>query len=108
MAESFVLRIKTKDGVEVINSLTSASTIGELRSEVSAMTKISEESIKLLYGFPPKLLERLDSKKTLAELHLRSGETLIVEEDMSARRIQLEKNYRDEVSSVYHIVIICK
>ena len=100
MAGSLMLRIKTKHGIETISSLTGASTIAELRSEVSALTNLSVESVKLLRGFPPKPLEGLDSTTTLAELHLKSGETLIAEEDMSARKVQLEKNYRDEVSSV--------
>jgi len=111
MAESLVLRIKTKHGVEMINSLTSASTVAELRSEVSALTNLSVESVKLLCGFPPKPLIGLDSTTTLAELQLKSGETLIVEEDMSARRVQLEKNYQDEVSGVcvmyYNVHVIC-
>lgn len=98
MAESLMLRIKTKHGIETISSLTGASTIAELRSEVSALTNLSVESVKLLRGFPPKPLEGLDSATTLAELHLKSGETLIAEEDMSARKVQLEKNYRDEMS----------
>jgi len=98
MAESMMLRIKTKGGIETINNLTGASTITELRTEVSALTNLSVESIKLLCGFPPKLITGLDSTTTLAELHLKSGETLIVEEDMSVRRVQLEKNYHDEVS----------
>jgi len=95
-----MLRIKTTHGVKTINSLTSASTIAELRCEVSALTDLAVDSVKLLFGFPPKLLAGLDSTTTLAELHLKSGETLIVEEDMSARRVQLEQNYQNEVSSV--------
>jgi len=103
MAESMMLRIKTKHGIEVINSLTSASTIADLRSEVSALTNLAVESVQLLCGFPPKPLAGLNST-TLAELHLKSGETLIVEEDMSVRRVQLEKNYHDEVSSICDIL----
>ena len=102
MAESMLLRIKTKDGVEKISNLTSASTVAELRHAVSALTHLSVESIKLLIGYPPKLLAGLDST-TLADLHLKSGETLIVEEDMSARKVQLESNYHAEVSSVCFI-----
>jgi len=34
MAESMLLRIKTKDGVEKISNLTSASTVAELRHAV--------------------------------------------------------------------------
>jgi len=98
MATSIVLRIKTKDGIETINSLTSDSTIAQLKSEVSALTKLPVESIKLLYGYPRKLLTGSDST-TLAELELKSGEMLIVEEDMSVRRVQLEKNYQSEVST---------
>jgi len=103
-----VLRIKTKDGVETINNLTSASTIAELRSEVSALTNLAVDSVKLLFGFPPKPITGLDSTTTLAELHLKSGETLIVEEDMSARRVQLEQNYHNEVSKCLCDVIISR
>jgi len=108
MAESMTLRIKTKHGVETINCLTSDSTIAELRSEVSALTNLAVDSIKLLFGFPPKLIAGLDSTTTLAELHLKSGETLIVEEDMSARRVQLEQNYHNEVSKCLCDVIISR
>ena len=103
MADSMVLRIKTKGGLEVINSLTSASTIAELRSEVSVLTNLSVESIKLLCGYPPRLLVGFNATTTLAEIPLKSGETLIVEEDMSARKVQLEKNYHDEVSCMYDV-----
>jgi len=103
MAAPLILRIKTKHGIETINSLTGASTIAELRSEVSTLTNLSVESIKLLSGYPPKPLPGLDPATTLAELYLKSGETLIAEEDMSARKVQLEKNYHDEVSYVLYL-----
>jgi len=106
MAESLMLRIKTKNGIERISSLTGASTIADLRSEVSALTNLSVESIKLLSGYPPKSLAGLDPATTLAELHLKSGETLIAEEDMSYRKVQLEKNYHDEVSIVIQCVCV--
>jgi len=95
-----LLRIMTKDGIQVISNLTSASTFAELKSAVSALTKLSVESVKLLHGFPPKLLAVLDSTTTLAELHLKSSETLIVDEDMLVRRVDLERNYHDEVSCI--------
>jgi len=97
MADSMTLRIKTEHGIETINGLTAASTFADLRSEVASRTKLPVESIKLLSGFPPKLLKVFDSSTMLGDLHLKSGETLIVEEDMSVRKAHLEKNYHAEV-----------
>ena len=80
---TLTLRLKTKDGQHVVNNLTLESTIDELKSKITELTKIPSTAVKILKGFPPIVVEMMNSNDTLASIKLRSGDTLIVEEDQS-------------------------
>lgn len=74
------LRIKTKSGLQLINTLTCDSTIKDLKRELSNTTKIPEERLHVLNGFPPKPFDITKDETVLAQSGLKSGDTLILEE----------------------------
>lgn len=74
------LRIKTKTGHQVINSLTSDSTIKDLKKELSNATNIPEGRLHILNGFPPKPFDVSKDEALLGQSGLKSGDTLILEE----------------------------
>ncbi|XP_012550108.1 ubiquitin thioesterase OTU1 [Bombyx mandarina] len=77
---ALVFKIKSKNGQQVLKDLTSESTVGELKMFLSSISDISIERVNILCGYPPKALDTSDNSKTLSELGLKTGETLIVEE----------------------------
>lgn len=77
---SVLLKIKTKSGQHVINTLNETNTYNELKENISSLLKIPAQNISLLSGYPPKILECVDPTKTLAEVNIKSGDTLLVEE----------------------------
>lgn len=74
------LKIKTKSGQQVINSLTSESTIKDLKKELSNATNIPEGRLHILNGFPPKPFDISEDEALLGQAGLKSGDTLILEE----------------------------
>ncbi|XP_050664113.1 ubiquitin thioesterase OTU1 [Leptidea sinapis] len=77
---SLAIRVKSKNGQQVLKDLTSESTVGELKMFLSSLTGVSYDSISVLIGFPPKPIDISNNDKKLSEIGLRTGETLIVEE----------------------------
>lgn len=75
------LRIKTKTGQHVINTLTPESTIGDLKNALSAATNIPEGRLRILSGFPPKPFDVSREEASLGQSGLKSGDTLILEEN---------------------------
>lgn len=74
------LRIKTKSGLQIINTLTNENTIKDLKRELSNATKISEDRLYVLNGFPPKPFDISKDDVSLLDSGLKSGDTLILEE----------------------------
>lgn len=77
---NLALRIKTKAGLQLINTLTSDSTIKDLKRQLSDVTNIPEDRLYVLNGFPPKPFDISKDETTLSESDLKSGDTLILEE----------------------------
>lgn len=77
---SFVLRVKTKNGQVVLNTIKSSSTVASLKNELSQISQIPRSNLLVLSGFPPKNLDLSVEEKTLEAMHISSGDTLIVEE----------------------------
>lgn len=77
------LRIKTKAGQQVIKSLTSDSTIKDLKKELSVASNIPENRLHVLNGFPPKPFDISKDEALLSQSGLKSGDTLILEEKTS-------------------------
>ncbi|XP_018568960.1 ubiquitin thioesterase OTU1 isoform X2 [Anoplophora glabripennis] len=76
----FALRIKTKSGQQVVNSLTKESTIKELKQVLSSLSNIPINRLHILSGFPPKILDITQDNLNLASSGITSGDTLILEE----------------------------
>ncbi len=108
---TLMLRVKAKDGQHVLKQLTLQSTIGDLKEQISKLTNIPAMVLKILQGYPPKPMDLSNNDIVLSEVPLRSGDTLIVEEDQSAKieqaRLQAEieqkrnENILREVQSQY-------
>ncbi|CAH4035617.1 ubiquitin thioesterase OTU1 [Pieris brassicae] len=77
---SLAIRVKSKNGQQLLKDLTSESTVGELKMYLSSVTNVSCERISVLLGYPPKPLDISNDEKKLSEIGLKSGETLIIEE----------------------------
>ncbi len=88
---ALTLRVKAKNGQHILNRLTLESTLEELKNAISELTKIPGKAVKILSGYPPKPMDVSDNSKSLSSLLLRSGETLIVEEDTKHRAEEEEK-----------------
>lgn len=76
----FALRVKSKSGQQVVENLTPQSTILELKNQLSSLTNIPVNSLHVLSGFPPKILDLSKNEVSLSATGINSGDTLIVEE----------------------------
>lgn len=79
----FALRIKTKSGQQVVNTLTNESTIKELKQVLSSLSNIPINRLHVLSGYPPKSLDITQDNLNLANSGIASGDTLILEERSS-------------------------
>lgn len=80
---SLNLKLKTKSGQIIVNTLTSLNTIAELKAHLSAVTKIPTTDLHVLCGYPPVPLDLTANERTLQACNIKSGDTLIVEEKES-------------------------
>lgn len=76
----FALKVKSKNGQQILRSLTQESTIYDLKTTLSTLSNIPTNKLHVLYGFPPKSFDISQDKLTLASTGLSTGETLILEE----------------------------
>lgn len=72
------VRIKTKSGQLVVDSLSGESSILQLKQHVAPWMGTLPENVVLMMGYPPKSLDF--ETKTLSEVGIKSGETLIAQE----------------------------
>ena len=84
----WILSIKSKTGSHRINNLHGSMSLKDLKLSISQVVKISSDSLKILHGFPPKLLPDNNENATLAELGLSHGSNLVVEEDQAKKKRQ--------------------
>lgn len=75
------LRCTSRNGQQVLTGLTLMSSVGEMMTKISELTKIKKDWIKIRTGYPPIMLDLSDENKLLNSLPFRSGDTIIVEED---------------------------
>ena len=85
------LRCQSKKGQQVIQDLAETSTVGCLKDKIAALTTIPRECLTVKQGYPPKVLDLSDESRTLSALCLRSGDTLIVEENAALRKQQQQQ-----------------
>ncbi|KAG8450951.1 hypothetical protein GDO86_003293 [Hymenochirus boettgeri] len=77
------LRCKTREGTQLLQGLTDLSSTGELQDRIAGVTGIPAPLQRIMVGFPPSTLDLTDQKVALKNLPMKSGDTLIVEEDKS-------------------------
>lgn len=77
------LRMQAKGGPKLLEGLYLASTIGRLKEVIADTANIPKHLIKIRMGYPPKAIDISDESAELSSLPLRSGDTLIVEEEKS-------------------------
>ncbi|XP_037042988.1 ubiquitin thioesterase OTU1-like [Bradysia coprophila] len=76
---TYVLRIKTKNGQKTINLL-STDNVGTLKEKIAELSQISCNRLNILGGYPPKPLDLTDSTKSMSQIGVKNGDTLIANE----------------------------
>jgi ubiquitin thioesterase OTU1 len=89
-----LLRCKAESGQHTIRQLTSASTVQDLKHTLNSLTNIPKDSLKVLSGYPPKVLNIENDNQQLSSLSLKSGDVLIVEKHPIAKVKQAESILR--------------
>ncbi|XP_043932392.1 ubiquitin thioesterase OTU1 [Protopterus annectens] len=85
------LRCKAKNGTHLMHGLTDLSRVQELKDKVAELTGIPCEVQKILFGFPPEILDLSNDDTHLKDLRIKSGDTLIVEEDKNKPKSAISK-----------------
>ncbi|XP_037535241.1 ubiquitin thioesterase OTU1 [Nematolebias whitei] len=75
------LRCKTKNGSHIMQGLTHQSCVRELKSKVEELTGIPCDVQKIMIGYPPSSLDLRNGEAHLKDYPIKSGDTLIVEEE---------------------------
>ncbi|XP_039605066.1 ubiquitin thioesterase OTU1 [Polypterus senegalus] len=75
------LRCKAKNGTHLMQGLTTLSCVHELKDKVAELTGIPCEVQKIMVGFPPSSLDLSNGDAYLRDFPIKSGDTLIVEEE---------------------------
>lgn len=65
---NILLRVKTKNGQQVINNLSLNSTIKDLKQALSQLSSIPEAKLQVLTGFPPKTLDISQDDSSLGKI----------------------------------------
>ena len=103
---ALLLRVKSKNGQHTLKDMTLNSTVDDLRNNVSLITEISSDTLRILKDFPPKPMDLSDGTALLQDLNFKSGDVLIVEEDPSAKMkretANMEKVLQDFVAQADH------
>lgn len=69
---------------KIIVGLTDSSNLAELQASIFSITSIIPDKQRIKCGFPPKQLDTSNDNKILKETGIRSGDTLIIEENKGA------------------------
>lgn len=76
------LKVKSKNGQQILKELTAESKVGELKAALAQAAGILAERVTVRSGYPPQILDVSNDAQTLAAAGLRSGDTLLVEESV--------------------------
>ena len=80
-----IIRVRTKKGMFKLQNLTANSTINDLKKLISDLSGIQYSLIKILKGYPPKILENnLNENTTLSSIYIKDGDLLTIEEYTSS------------------------
>uniref|UniRef100_A0A4W3GN00 Ubiquitin thioesterase OTU n=2 Tax=Callorhinchus milii TaxID=7868 RepID=A0A4W3GN00_CALMI len=88
MSRMLRLRCKAKNGTHLMQGLTLVSSVQELKDKIEELTGIPCEVQKILVGFPPSSLDLRNGDVPLQEFPIKSGDTLIVEEEKDKSNTQ--------------------
>ncbi|XP_022178795.1 ubiquitin thioesterase OTU1 [Myzus persicae] len=80
-----VLRLKCRSGTFPM-TIPLNCPISGLKEQVSILSEIPVASIKLLFGFPPKSIQKLEG--TVEDAGIKSGDTIIAEVDSTSASVQ--------------------
>ncbi|XP_072133932.1 ubiquitin thioesterase OTU1 [Mobula birostris] len=75
------LRCKAKNGTHLMQGLTSSSSVQELKDKVEELTGVPCALQKIMVGYPPCCLDLHNGELALKDCPIKSGDTLIVEEE---------------------------
>lgn len=93
-----LLKIKSKNGQTILNTVQPTATLASLKSELAKITNIAPKNLQILSGFPPKPLDLSTLEKTVEASNIHSGDTLIVEEKIEASQNLCDEGMKEEVS----------
>lgn len=80
-----ILRVRTRQGTYKLTNLTGNNSLFDLKKAISDLTNIQYSLIKILKGYPPKVLDAFQTENvTLSSLYVRDGDLLTVEEGESS------------------------
>ncbi|KAM4702239.1 ubiquitin thioesterase OTU1 [Discoglossus pictus] len=82
------LRCKTREGTQLLQGLTERSSVRELQDSIARLTGIQGLQQRVMVGFPPLSLDLSDEEATLKDMPIKSGDTLIVEEDKNKQKTE--------------------
>jgi len=104
-----VLRCQFKGGQrKVVNGLTRLSSVAQLQEQLFIITGVAPHRQRILNGFPPKELIINDDNQLLPTLLIKSGDTLIIEENKSLPAVLQsklpEKSKSTELTLKRHVV----
>lgn len=92
MSTSMVLRCQFGGGQrKVLDGLTTTSSLSELLAAIFALTGVPPHRQRVMNGFPPKELDTSNSEQILQEMSIRSGDTLIIEENKILPKVVAEE-----------------
>uniref|UniRef100_A0A2S2PTC0 Ubiquitin thioesterase OTU n=1 Tax=Schizaphis graminum TaxID=13262 RepID=A0A2S2PTC0_SCHGA len=94
-----VLRLKCRLGTFPMTIPLNCS-ISVLKEQVSVLSEIPVDGIRLLFGFPPKSIQKLEG--TIEDIGLKSGDTIIAEVDSTSTGVQQLK-VKTESNILKHI-----
>lgn len=94
----YTLKVKTKRGQHVLNTLDAESSVVDLKRTLSALTEIPETNLYILSGFPPKPLDISNESSTIKTVGIVSGDTLILE-DKAGASLSTNAKLRDQEAS---------
>jgi ubiquitin thioesterase OTU1 len=93
------IRVRTKKGMFKMQNLTANSTLNDLKKAISDLSGIQYSLIKILKGYPPKILENsLNDNTTLSSIYIKDGDLLTIEEYTSSNS-SLQNNNNSTLSA---------
>ncbi|XP_048879967.1 ubiquitin thioesterase OTU1 [Brienomyrus brachyistius] len=84
------LRCKAKNGTHLMQGLTHQSCVQELKDKVAQLTGIPCDVQKIMVGYPPSSLDLHNGDAHLKDYPIKSGDTLIIEEEKNRPKPEAE------------------